>query len=344
MARELNQKLPSRSCPEFEERLVLLAAGELEGDERAVVEAHAAACAHCATRLDEERSLLSALLSAERAEPSAGLLASCRAGLDDALDVLEQKRERGWLGAFRPVRSLVTYPALSAVLLIALGFSAGVLAPHLFLPSTGGSAVATNPATAPSLDVKSSPHIADLRSADVAGINWTPAGNNGLPRVELQLKTEQPVLVQGTVRDENVKRLLLGVLNAGGRFNPDTRLTCVELLQACSNDPDVRQALCQAIHTDQNPAVRLKALEALEGAEPQDLVRQTVLDALADDQNPGVRVEAMNTLRAMVESGHLSPDAKLVGVLRERMKKDPNNYIRLQSAAALDDFGPRQKF
>jgi len=26
------------------------------------------------------------------------------------------------------------------------------------------------------------------------------------------------------------------------------------------------------------------------------------------------------------------------------MQKDPNTYIRLQSAAAIRDFGPRQKF
>jgi hypothetical protein len=31
-------------------------------------------------------------------------------------------------------------------------------------------------------------------------------------------------------------------------------------------------------------------------------------------------------------------------VLRERMEKDPNAYIRLQSAAAIRDLGPRAKF
>jgi hypothetical protein len=30
--------------------------------------------------------------------------------------------------------------------------------------------------------------------------------------------------------------------------------------------------------------------------------------------------------------------------LRERMRKDPSTYIRLQSAAAIRDRGPRQKF
>ena len=90
--------------------------------------------------------------------------------------------------------------------------------------------------------------------------------------------------------------------------------------------------------------MRLKALEALNGAEPQDLVRQTLLDALMDDQNPGVRIEAINALRSMAEKGQVTSDDRMLSVLRDRMEKDPNTYIRLQSAATVRDLGPRQKF
>jgi hypothetical protein len=34
----------------------------------------------------------------------------------------------------------------------------------------------------------------------------------------------------------------------------------------------------------------------------------------------------------------------MIAVLRDRMQKDPNTYIRLQSAAAIRDLGPREKF
>jgi hypothetical protein len=34
----------------------------------------------------------------------------------------------------------------------------------------------------------------------------------------------------------------------------------------------------------------------------------------------------------------------MVSVLRDRMQNDPNTYIRLQSAAALGELGPRAKF
>ena len=69
-----------------------------------------------------------------------------------------------------------------------------------------------------------------------------------------------------------------------------------------------------------------------------------MLDALVNDQNPGVRVEAMNTLRDMAARGEIDSDSHVLAVLRDRMKKDPNTYIRIQSAAALRDLEPAQKF
>jgi HEAT repeat protein len=146
------------------------------------------------------------------------------------------------------------------------------------------------------------------------------------------------------VNNDDVKRVLLYVLHNNQRFDPDVRLDAVDLLRARNNDADVRGALCHAVHTDGNAAVRLKALEALNGAEPQDLVRQTLLDALVDDRNPGVRIEAINALRGLAAAGKVESDDHMLAVLRERMRKDPSTYIRLQSAAAIRDLGPRQKF
>ena len=191
-----------------------------------------------------------------------------------------------------------------------------------------------------------SPSLAafDIHSADVAGISLLPSDEQGLPRVQLQLKSQQPVTVEGTVDDDQVKSALLSVLSGGDHFCPDIRLDAVECLRGRGNDPQVRAALCRAIRKDHNAAVRLKAIEALDGAGSQEMVRETLLDALVEDQNPGVRIEAVNALRSMAASGHMDSDDHMVDVLRERMRKDPNTYIRLQSAAAIRDIGPRQKF
>ena len=352
-------ELAAQRCAEWQPLLILAAAGEeLEAAEQTRLAAHLAECAGCTAALAEEKEVL-ALVGAHRAEPDAAMLASFRAGLDDALD---QQEERGWfrraLGLRSPVSWLSLQPALSAALLLIFGFSVGVLTPRLLrhpAPQvTTGTAAPTDSATispsstAPAGPVgvaANSPALAgfDIHSADVAGISVIPS-DEGLPRVQLQMKSQQPVTVEGTLDDDQVKAALLRVVSGGDRFCPDIRLDAVECLRGRSNDPEVRTALCRAARKDRNAAVRLKAIEALDGAGSQQTVRETLLDALVDDQNPGVRIEAINALRQMAASGQMDSDDHTVDVLRERMQKDPNTYIRLQSAAAIRDIGPRQKF
>ena len=346
--------MKNAACEEFEPQLILFAAGELDASEMAEVSDHLLHCSGCNQAMAQQNEMLG-LLSANHREPDASLLASCRAALDDALD---QQEEHGWLrrtiGAFLPADWISPRPAWSAALLLAIGFSVGMLGPRLVrgpvAPNGADSLTASNISTPQVSDAASEvvPSSAlsslDLHTANVAGINVFPASDNEPPRVQLQLRAQQPFMVSGTVNDADVKQVLMYVLHNNQRFDPDVRLDAVDLLRARNNDPDVRSALCQAVHTDHNAAVRLKALEALNGAEPQDLVRQTLLDALVDDQNPGVRVEAINALRDMAAKGQVDADDHMLAVLHERMKKDPSTYIRLQSAAVIRDLGPRQKF
>jgi len=351
---DTNNDPVSQACEEWQPLLVLSAAGgELEPAEQARLGAHLAGCASCSLALEGEREVL-ALLLGQHSEPDAGLLASCRMSLDDVLD---REEERGWFGrafAMRlPTNWLAPRPAWSAAVLLIVGFTVGAAVPRLLhrpvTQPTPGSSGSQEPsaALAPSAAVGSaSPSLTafDLHSADVAGINLFPSGGEGPARVQLQLKSQQPVMVEGTVDDDNVKTVLLNVLAGGEEFCPDIRLDAVEGLRTRSNDPDIRAALCRAVRKDRNAAVRLKALEALDGAGSQEMVRQTLLDALVEDQNPGVRIEAVNALRDLAAKGQMDSDGHSADVLRERMQKDPNTYIRLQSAAAIRDIGPREKF
>jgi hypothetical protein len=359
MSAETKDNMTGGSCGEWQPLLTLSAAdGELDAAEQSRLAAHLVQCRDCSAAFERERELLSAL-GANRADVDASLLAGCRAGLEDALD---REEERGWLrrslGLLLPTYWISPRPAWGAAVLLFIGFSVGIFAPRLLRhPVAGGSpdnAGNTGSATslgnsAPSdstasVPVDSAPASLDLRTADVAGINVLPAGGGEPARVELQLRSHQPLMVQGTVDDDDVKGVLLNVLSSGDRSCPDLRLDALECLRQRSNDPEVRSALCRALRKDPNDAVRLKALEALGGAEPQEIIRNTMLDALVDDQNPGVRIEAIDALRDMAEKGQVAPDGRVVAVLRERMRKDPSTYIRLQSAAAIRDLGPREKF
>jgi HEAT repeats/Putative zinc-finger len=362
-------KMASTTCSEWQQLLMLSAAGgELEDAECDRLSAHLAECPSCSESLEREKALLSVLYE-NRTEPDVALLANCRASLTDALD---REEEGGWLrralGPLLPANWLSPRPAWSAAVLLLIGFSVGVLAPRLLrhpenvrTPDNSGSQLAaTNDSgstqgsqdSAGSSDTNPLANLAptplDLRTADVAGISVLPSdGESGAdaPRVELQLRAQQPVTLSGTVNNDDVKDVLLGVLRNGERFCPDVRMDAVDLLRARNNDPDVRTALCHTVRNDRNAAVRLKALEALDGTQPEDMVQQTLLNALVDDDNPGVRVEAINELRDLASQGRVtSDDGHMLSVLRDRMQKDPNTYIRLQSAQVIRELGPREKF
>ena len=339
-----------QSCADWQPLLTLLAAGEdLDPADLSQLNSHLAACASCSESLAQEKEVL-ALLAANHVEPDASLLASARASLEDALD---REEDRSWFsrafGSLLPSSWLAPRPAWSAAVLVLIGFSVGVLAPRLMRhPSAPGRAgdIASNvpsPAASTGNGADAIPTAIDYHSADVAGINVFPSSGEGPAHVEVQLRAQEPVTVKGTVDDDEVKNVLLDILAKGDRICPDIRMDAVDCLRSRGNDPDVRSALCRAVRTDHNAAVRLKALDALKNAEPDDPVRQTLLDALMGDANPGVRIEAIDALRGMAAKDNAS-NPRMASVLRDRMHNDPNTYIRIQSAAALGELGPRAKF
>jgi HEAT repeat protein len=106
----------------------------------------------------------------------------------------------------------------------------------------------------------------------------------------------------------------------------------------------------------------MKALEALRDASADISVREVILEALQRDENPGVRVEAVNLLVRSLQKNPLdnseapsSPDEleviptpsdpsleQVVHALEALRHDDPSRYVRLRSAAALRQIGPRE--
>jgi anti-sigma factor RsiW len=129
------ERREAKPCEPFAERMYLLAAVELEQTEAIEAETHAAQCQECGTFLLQNQQMMEMLAGAPRPEPSADLLAACRAGLTDALDEAEAAKShsgwRGWLEAFMPTQWLALHPAAAAVVLIFLGFTRGGWAARL---------------------------------------------------------------------------------------------------------------------------------------------------------------------------------------------------------------------
>lgn len=341
----------SEPCSEFSQQMYLLIADELERPQQVEAEAHAQNCETCGRFLKDYRELNQMLFIADPKPVDAELLADCRRSLSNELDLAEETDvpQRGltrWLHAVMPV-SLTIQPMAAGVLLF-VGFAIGIFVPRWIGPQPDSN-VALN--SSEDLQVRTSgekPFPAlneqDLRTANITGINWETTSAGQPPEVQVQLQAERPLTVQGTVANNNVKETLLYILQNNQRCGPDVRMESVELLKPRSKDSDVRKTLCQVARTDANAAVRLKALESLNGEGDPLIVRQTLEDVLVDDTNPGVRIEAINALRAMAAKNQMPLDPQLVKVLRQRADTDPSTYIRLQSAALIQDLGPKQTY
>src|SRR5256884_9722184 len=169
------------------------------------------------------------------------------------------------------------------------------------------------------------------------------------------------MVLTGRADEPNVRQVLTYMVENSERFDAGVRLDCLDALKAAAGDQQVRAALLSAARKDQNPAVRLKALETLRDAAGEDDVRQALLDALEHDSNPGVRVEAVNVLVGSLQHGQseeMAADAttavqadrpeeaqsveRVVRALEQLQHRDPSRYVRLRSAAALRQIGPRE--
>jgi hypothetical protein len=349
-------------CGDIGPLLVFYACDEAEPQEREQIDAHLANCAACAAQLREEQEMQSALVSAfqpaDQLDPSGALLAQCRSELSELLDDLsapplqEQWSPFGWVRRWMALR-----PAWSAAGLVLVGLAVGTQV-ALWIPGREG-----NFGPGQAVNVKAAAPLTneDLSKMAVAGVNFAPAADSS-GTVQLQVRTEQPIVLSGSVDDADVRRVLTYVVMNGERFDPGVRLDCLDVLKTRTGDKDVRHALLSAARTDQNAAVRMKALEALRDSAADDAVRDTLLEALQHDANPGVRVEAVNLLVRSLEGdtpadppalgtapemagAQIPPDPsvdRVIHALEGLQQRDPNRYVRLRSAAALRQIGPRE--
>jgi hypothetical protein len=353
------------SCEEVAPILVFYACDEVSDKERKQIEAHIATCAACANQLAEEndlqKAMVAALRPADEIDSSGILLARCRSELAEVLDDLsappiqERWRPFGWLRSWMALR-----PAWSGALLVLFGIVVGTqVVPWV---KNGNN----NDANGQAMNVVAKQPLTpdQLSGMTFSGISFSPSTGSGSPNVQVRLNAEQPIVLTGNVEDSDMRGVLTYVVENGDRFDAGMRLDCLEALKAASRDQQVRRALITAARKDQNPAVRMKALESLRDSAGDDSVRQALLDALEHDTNPGVRVEAVNVLVGSLQHGDTeetrpvvtqgTPSVKsgsedddesvdrVVRVLQQLQHRDPSRYVRLRSAAALRQIGPRE--
>ena len=336
-------------CEEIESLAVLYACDELDAEARAELDAHLAQCPACTEVVMREGRLQQAIASLEQPADSLDrsglLLAQCRSELAESLDDQGARAKRSdWRSIFSPAawwgglrHTLIYHPAMSMAVLVVVGFLAGVAGQRLPVGPSRASA------PHPVMTVSAAPRVTDqqLQSAGSAHVAWVTPSGSRTPTVQVQLMSQTPMNIVGAPDDADVERALTFVLENSQRFDPDARLDSLDVLRTRAADPDVRHSLITAARQDHNPGVRMKALEALQGFEQDPDVRQTLLNALQKDDNSGVRVEAIDLLVSALQSYNAdgAPDPQMLQVLRDRVRNDSNNYVRMQSEAALRELG-----
>jgi len=320
------------ACQKARRDIVLWLCEELGARERDSIARHVDACPGCAAVLAEERSLLALLESSPAVEPGEELLERCRHDLSETLE-----EEAAWERASAPPRGTrATCPILPAGaaepwatpsgflaaawswpvfagLLVGSGFLAGWIAfgsgLATFRQLAGGAVLGTD------------------AEAAVASVNTVVADPKS-DLVSVNFDMRQHRSVSGSAEEPEIRRLLLTTLADSG--NAGLRLDALEALRRRVEDREVRQALLRTLRADRNPGARLKALGMLQGRAAADPdVRDAAVQALLRDDNAGVRVQAMDLLAR-------TPDPRMVAVFERLARGDPNDYVRLRSAEALE--------
>ena len=341
-------------CEEIEQFALLYACDELDPAVRVALEAHTVQCGTCAAVVSQEvrlhRELASFDQPADSLDRSGLLLAQCRSQLAEALDDKQGRASQpGWRPVFSPLAwwtvlrdTLVYHPAVSMAALVVVGFLVGVAGQRLRFATTASAPTRTVITAA----ATPSPRVTDqqLRSAGSANVTWATPSGSRTPTVRVQFMSQEPMNVVGSPDDTDVMHALTYVLQNGQRFDPGARMDSLDVMRMRCEDPNVRRCICTTARTDSNPEVRRKALETLEGYEQDPMVRQTLVDALQNDSNSGVRVAAVNLLANALRAERLSgpSDPVILGAFRDRLRNDPSNYVRMQSAVALRQLGANE--
>lgn len=295
------------STEETRERVLTFLYGGLTADEEAVFRADLQADPELAQALAEEERFQQRLPVGAGAQVSDRLLDESRmlvrAALRRQADSAPSIRAR--LSEF--FRGMV--PQIPQI-----AYAGGVVAMLLCGILLGRTVL--GPSTGPDLAV------APEQVVDIQVKSFDPASG----RVRLALSTLSATVLEGSLEDEQVQKVLAAALL--GDLEPGPRLQAVELLRDQTASVEIRQALIHSLLHDENPGVRVGAVEALRELAGDAQVRQALQQALLGDTNAGIRVAAIEGLRSFRDQATLR--------VLERMEVDDNEYVRAEARRALE--------
>jgi hypothetical protein len=306
--------------------------GDLSPEQRTEFERHLDECPVCSSEVEQRRKFNAAMQTYRTpVVVSDQLLQEARQQLRAALR--KERARPAMLDRIQGYFDWMPSSSYGALLGGAAMLVAGILIGRNFLaPSSRLVSIEHRPepiAVIPS-PTGEEPRIINLQ------FNQTGARNG---EVDFTFDALTPVHMRGNIDDQRIQAVLAHALVT--EQNPGVRLRSVNMLasgveQLNPPDPKVKAALVTALKSDENPAVRREALRVLKEFPFDTEIRGAFLYVLVHDKNPGLRIAAINSLdSARVQVREASPD--LLEILKEKMRSDNNNYVRLRAKEVLEE-------
>jgi hypothetical protein len=299
------------NCHHDLEQLILLQAGELQGDESERVRLQVEACGACREELDRLAFLAAAPVTPDL-DPEA--IAAARAMAYTRIGSSWRHRLRVLSDNFKAgMRSLRPLPELAlGMALLAVGYVLG--------GSGGGGAVPELPATA---------------IIDVHGIEYDEATGRAVVRYD----RPNARAVTGNLGDAAVASVLQAALMNGD--DNGIRVHALKTVRALASsgtpESDLSNAIVGLVRTEKQEGLRIRAIWALdalyESSELPDAARMALLAVLTSEAGDGVRIAALNTLMAH------EPSRGDEVTWRQVVSTDSNPYVRSGAATTLERIG-----
>ena len=316
----------------IQEEIDLYLHDELSPAQRTEFEEHIHKCPACAAELEQIRRLEDTVkIHRKPLIVDDRLLQEARQQLRAALRV-ERSRPNlstSWSEFFDWLPAL-NYKVIAGGAVMLIG---GILVGRTFL-APSSPAIASGPMVEP-IPVASSPVAEEPR---IMNLQFNQTGTKS-GEVDFTFDAVTSVHLKGNINDEKIQAILAHALVT--EQNPGVRLRSVNMLasqgeQLNPPDPRVKSSLISALRSDDNPAVRREALRVLKSFPIDNEIREAFLHVLVHDKNPGLRIAAINSLdSARVQTREAGPD--LLEVLKEKMRSDNNNYVRIRAKEVLKE-------
>ncbi len=302
----------------YREWIQLMLYGELDEEQLKELNSHIHDCPDCSAELGAMKRFHSFL---EKSPAYENLLNEARQQLRGALRV---KPSSPVTDFFESVQRAVFghyKVALGGAALMGIGVFLGTL----IVPSRQQTA----PQLAPQI-ARQEDNLGDVRITNVRFLNPEPESGE----VEFVFDAVKSVRLKGNINEEKIQKILTHAMI--NEQNPGVRLKSVSAFASrIPADRVVKVALITAMKSDENPGVRQEALRALRNYPFDADIKSGFLFVLTHDVNPALRIAAINQLdSSSAAAGNVDQD--LLSVLKEKMRTDENNYVRLRARAVVE--------